>query len=235
MKIAWTALFTSSFSVLCGCSSHYTAEPHAGRMSSDADRQVDALTEALWQATMERYPTWATDIGDRRYDDRLEDISLEAQRAWSKQQKDFLKRLQELANEQLSPDRWVTAKVLSESLTNELALETCATDTWSVDQLSGYPLTIPRTASIQVIDSPAAAQNYLKRFGAFAHLMQQHVANLQRGLAAGFSALKVNVERVIEQLKAMLQESVERSPYAQAPERAKGLNGAQKLPLKPKS
>src|SRR6185503_19161968 len=43
---------------------------------------LDRLADAYWEAHLRRNPTYATALGDRRFDDRLEDNSSEANQAW---------------------------------------------------------------------------------------------------------------------------------------------------------
>jgi hypothetical protein len=44
-----------------------------------------AVVADQWEATMARYPTWATSLGDHRYDAELTDASQEAHDAWNRQ------------------------------------------------------------------------------------------------------------------------------------------------------
>ena len=50
--------------------------------TATAPPALDRLADAYWEAFLRRHPTFATAIGDRRFDDRLEDESPAARDAW---------------------------------------------------------------------------------------------------------------------------------------------------------
>ena len=45
---------------------------------SPASKQLHSLFDAEWEWTMRENPTWASSLGDLRYNDRWPDVSLEA-------------------------------------------------------------------------------------------------------------------------------------------------------------
>src|SRR5688572_14869588 len=65
-----------------------------------------AVLAEHWAATMERFPEWATALGDHRYDDRLFDPSEEALLAWSRRQQRWMLQLSAIPDDMLgSQDR----------------------------------------------------------------------------------------------------------------------------------
>ena len=46
-----------------------------------SDPVLAALLQEHWDATLRRWPTWATQLGDHRFDDKLEESGPDAWRA----------------------------------------------------------------------------------------------------------------------------------------------------------
>ena len=58
-----------------------SSAPALAQADSDTSR-LQRLADRYWDATMERHPTRATDIGDYRFNDRLEDVSEAGRERW---------------------------------------------------------------------------------------------------------------------------------------------------------
>ncbi len=67
--------------------------PAVGQENPD----LRALAERYWDATMERYPTRATALGDHRFNDRLEDVSEAGRRKWEATLGELLRDVRGLA------------------------------------------------------------------------------------------------------------------------------------------
>ena len=194
---------------------------------------IDRIADDLWQATLRRFPRDASFMGDRRYDDALVDMSPGAVAAWQDTLATTLARVNSLDAAALTGERRVTAAVLRTSLEARLARHrACLGETWDIDQLAGYQVSLPELGRMQRVDSAAAAAAYVERLSKVDFLLRQHVDNLKAGVAAGRTAPKIVVERVIGQLKGMLAVPVADSPYLNAVTAATGLDDAAKEKLR---
>jgi uncharacterized protein (DUF885 family) len=86
-----------------------------------------------------------------------------------------------------------------------------------VDQLNGPQLTLAELPSGHPITSPEHAWSLVARYRAMGPALEQYVSNLRQGLARGLVAPRINVERVIRQLEAMLQVPATQSPWMVLP------------------
>ena len=64
-------------------------------MTTATPTALDQLSADYWAAWLERHPVFATAIGDRRFDDRLDDDSPAGQAAWRTELDGFEGRLRE--------------------------------------------------------------------------------------------------------------------------------------------
>ncbi|MDP6944141.1 MAG: DUF885 domain-containing protein, partial [Myxococcota bacterium] len=188
-------------------------EATAPETDPEARRLLD-LADAWWEHLMVTSPTWATYLGDRRFDDRLEDISTEAREAHLEVARRVLDQLHTIDREALRRARdAVTWDVLNAVLRRTLAQEVCRGEQWSVDQLYGLQVRLPGLANSHTIRDTRDVETLASRYGAAATLVDQHIANLEAGLAAGRVAFHVAVSRVIGQIENLVKTPKTSSPF----------------------
>ena len=62
--------------------------------SVEANRKaLNDLFDEYWQANLERSPEFASALGDKRYNDRIDDYSVKAENAWLEREENFMMRL----------------------------------------------------------------------------------------------------------------------------------------------
>jgi uncharacterized protein (DUF885 family) len=93
---------------------------------------LDRLADDYWNAWLERHPTFATQLGDRRFDDRLEDQSTDARDAWRRALDSFERRLG--ASDDGDP---VTRATLREALNADRAFLDADLGAFNVDPMDG--------------------------------------------------------------------------------------------------
>lgn len=204
------------------CAACHTAT-RADQARTAARHEIDRLTREYWDAYLAQHPTRATYIGDRRFDAELADLSEPAHRRWIEQLRVIADAIAEIDPASLYGQTYLTAAVLSDAIAVTLGSEVCARETWDVNQLDGLQVSLPRLGTYQPIDSPRAAADYVSRLSRIGAHVEQHIDNLERGLASGRTAPVVIVNRVVGQLEALLARDLMASPFVLAVEQATGL------------
>jgi uncharacterized protein (DUF885 family) len=161
------------------------------------------LAGEYWQGSLEAWPTAATSLGDKRYDDRLTDISPAGREKERRRVEGLLTRARAIPDAGLSTQDRLTRTALMTELENELAQTACAFEEWVVDPLGGPQVTLNSLPDYTAIETPKDAANFVKRMRAFGRYFDDHIANLESGLREGKTATRSAVEKTVAQLEQL--------------------------------
>lgn len=192
------------------------AQPAPPRTRADSiARQVNALADELMAVGLKRTPELGTFYGlPNAEHGRMSDNSLATQRRYEAEDDAFRARILALDPELVrGRPEYITIRFLRESVESGLESRVCKGELWNVNQLSGWQIQLPQLASVQPVGTPELRQAALSRFRETTRFVDNEIAALREGLAQGYSAPKGNVRRVIEELDAMLTDSVRQSPF----------------------
>jgi uncharacterized protein (DUF885 family) len=172
-------------------------------------KELTRLCDEYWEGHLAANPTWATSLGDKRYDDRLDDNSPEGVAADTRRLESVRALAAAIDAEALSPEDRLTRTALLSAVDEQLARISCGFDTWVVDPLGGPQVWFMNLADYTRIDTPKDASNYVTRVKAMGRYLDNHIANLRAGLSEGKTATVDAVKKSIEQLDRLGQSAVE--------------------------
>ncbi len=159
-----------------------------------------ALSDQFWEGFLAAYPTWATVIGDRRFDDRLEEVSPAAVETRIRWLDGVASDAAAIPADGLSSMERVTRQMLiDESAGNAIALRTRMHE-WTVDPLGGPTVSLLDLADYQTIQTPADGAALVERWRGIGRYLDQMGANLRESAADGYVAVNKPVERVLDVL-----------------------------------
>jgi len=173
---------------------------------------LSGVAKDFWERTLEELPVTATSLGDRRYDHLLSVNTPEARACkvlWREELLPFVKGIPEA--DLAEPDRITRAALLME-LETDLDMIRCRLDEWIVDPLGGPQVSFLNIEQFQPIRTPEEGRAMVARWRAMGPWVDQHVANLRRGLAAGTVAVRDAVAKVIEELEDLAAKSTDEWP-----------------------
>lgn len=177
---------------------------------------LDRLCNDYWESNMREYPTWATDIGDHRYDDRLTDNSPAGRERRLNAAKEFLARLNAVPSDALAEKDSVTCDILKRNLEFEIEGQSYATYEFDVDQLGGPQVWIFELMNNQPLKTEAEFRKYIARLKQYPQSMKNHITDLRAGMAKGRTAFKKAVERTIGQVEKQINTPTEQNPIMDA-------------------
>jgi uncharacterized protein (DUF885 family) len=159
---------------------------------------LDQLAADYWEGWLRQHPTFATAIGDRRFDDRLEDNSPAGRDAWRSQLDAFERRLAEI------DDDSVTAAALRESMVADRGHLDADLESFNVDPMDGPQIDLLNIPLYQPIRSAEEADALLARWRDMARFLDQAGENLRRGAAEGRIGVRMLVTKVVDELDELL-------------------------------
>jgi uncharacterized protein (DUF885 family) len=192
-------------------SSQSQTSPLAGAaVAGVADAGLRQVIADHWEHVMRWTPTWATTLGDHRYDDRLARRDAASIAAAQAEHDAILARVAALDPARLGEVDRVTALLLRGKLETEHAMYACRFHEWNVDSASASELgALSYLVEMHTVKSPHDAANLVARMGQGARQIDDAIANLKIGLAGGRVASAEKLRRAIDQLDKELAKPVE--------------------------
>jgi uncharacterized protein (DUF885 family) len=187
--------------------------PSPAGVSGEA-AQVRRIADDYVAARIARFPGTEAALGSGPAPDRWNDNTPAFQAAWDAQQDAFLARLRAVdANALFGTPEWLVHGMLREGLEGAAAQRVCRFQLWGgVDQIFGWHLDISQEATVARAATADDRTRTLARWRDLPRFVQVETDNLRAGLAAGYTAPRENVLRVIEQVQGMIPDSIEASP-----------------------
>jgi uncharacterized protein (DUF885 family) len=178
------------------------------------------LFDEYWEWVMREYPTYATFLGDHRYDDRLTDSSPEAVARRKAFFPAFLRRLDQVDGKRLSAGDRTSLEVLKFRIERRIAVDKLFgsapfsdLDSWApVTQMDGIHHDLPVLVRATRFTSVKDYENYIKRLEAVPVVIRQLIERMQIALAGGWVLPKIAIARVPQQLEAQTDPDPEKSP-----------------------
>ena len=170
----------------------------------DQAHTLARLAKEYWDERMYNEPLFATALGDRRFDDRLPDISPEGRRAVVRQYEEVTRRCKSIDERSLDGQDRITRAALLVDAGSVADYYSCNLDDWVVDPLQGMQVELMNVESYQPVRTVEEGRAMVKRWEAIPRYVGQHIANLQTGVAERRVAVRAAVEKVLEELDDML-------------------------------
>ena len=181
--------------VLAGCTE---PAPSQSAIEQLADEYLDALMES--DTLMGTYYS----IEGARHD-RLPDNSLAGIAAWQAREDAWLAELERIgAPAEIGSRDWVTHGLLKEQLEGAIATRICRDELWGASTTTSWHTWLPFVFDIQPLETPELRVQALSRLAAMPTYIDNEIANLREGLRLNYSAPRVTVEAVPDQVRSLI-------------------------------
>jgi len=176
------------------------------------------LADRFWSWFLERQPLFATVYGVEHLDDQLYDPSAAARATEKRALEEFQAEVGRLQGAgELEAEDAITVDMIGVVTRIHLRLlEHAVHHIESIDQMYG-PQALPGELSrYQRVDTPERVERLLRRLAAYPAHLAAHRANLDEGVAAGRTAARTLLVRVIEQTRRMHDTPTDQAPLLAA-------------------
>jgi uncharacterized protein (DUF885 family) len=181
---------------------------------NSSKQQLDRLIADEWEYELRSSPEMATFQGDHRYDDLVTDYSLEALRARTRAQKDFLERARAIQGSGLAEADRLNLQLLSRSLSEQI--EEAPLEPWAmmVSQFGGPHVEYAELAQNTIFRNTEDYVHYIARLKKLPHALDQITAVLRYGMNKKLMPPAYLLPEVARQAATIAEGHGEASPFA---------------------
>ena len=170
-----------------------------------ASGELRSLADRFWEGYLAAYPTWATVIGDRRFDDRLEDVSQDAIAGRIRWLDGIADAADALDPEAIDPIERVTRQMLVDEARGQADALRTGMHEWTVDPLGGPTVSLLDLVDYQPIRTPGDGRALVARWRDIGRYLDQVRAGLREAADDGRTAVVTPVQRQLEVLESLDQ------------------------------
>jgi len=179
---------------------------------NDKNMELKNLLTNYWEYILEQMPTFATYIGDHRYNSRLEDLSEAAINKQAEHFKGLLDEAEKIDETILIDDDKLNLHMIKKSISNQIRMHKFKTHYIPLDQMQGPHLDFPQIIEFHPFRNEDDVKDYISRLNAFPAQIDQVIELLQKGTENKMVAYKKVIENTITQVETFSKFTPEQSP-----------------------
>lgn len=184
----------------------------AGPAKADATSDFDTLLADFWESRMVNFPTFASSLGDRRFNDQWTDQSINAIDDRQAERREFLRRLYVIDSKALSEGNQLNYELFRRNLQSDV----------DSHQFKGYLIPFSHRGGVQTLNQTASRlrfttvqdyEDWLLRMSKVDAVVEQTIARAERGRKEGLIAPAILMQRIPAQIATQLVEVGIESPF----------------------
>lgn len=178
----------------------------------ESNAALQKLFDDEWEYGLRESPTFASHLGDKRYNDRWPDVSPEAIARRQAHQRELLERLQQFAPGQLSPSDRLNHRLFRWQAELDVEGQPFGWHLVPINQREGIQDEGSLGDSLS-FDAVKDYEDWLLRIERFPVYMDQTIGLLREGLKRGILQPQIVVNRVPQQIRRQIVEDPEQSLF----------------------
>ena len=185
---------------------------HAQEKSLDPAKELHELFASEWDYQMEQHPAWASRLGDRRWNDRWADLSLDAIEKRHRHKLEVLTRLRVMNREAFSSGDQLNYDLFLKDYQDEVEGYRYGWYLIPLNQRGGIQ-TIDELADVLRFESLKDFEDWLARLRAFPTYMDQTIALMREGIKTRMILPKIVLDRIPTQIDHQIVSDPKASPF----------------------
>jgi uncharacterized protein (DUF885 family) len=178
------------------------------------DDTLRALADEYWESVLEASPGTATLLGDHRFDDRIEDLSADADARRRAGWASMLELLASVDRAPLDADDRVTQGELDGQLRDAIAAVDQRLVELQSDQMTGFHIDLLQSVPVMSAPNAQSARMLVERFRQVPTALDQAGRRFLDGAAAGRTPAAVCVSRSVNMIDGYLSTPLDQDVFA---------------------
>ena len=190
-------------------------QPAPAAASVEASRKaLNAVFNDYWEDRLKHDPEFASSIGDKRYNDQIDDYSVKAYNDTLEREQNLLMRLADIDVNGLTDQEKISRDLLLRQFTEDQ--EAAAFKEWEmpIDQRSGFYLDYPQLAAQLTFTEVKDYDDWIARLHAIPHAFEQVSANMAIGMEDHRVPPKFLLQKALDEVNTLAHQKPEDSPLA---------------------
>lgn len=187
------------------------AAAEAPKLKGEAAR-LNALFDSEWEYDMQNSPTAASYMGDRRFNDRWPDLSIQAIEERQRHKQDVLVKLKAIERSKLPAAEQLNYDLYRLQLEVDLEGFRFGEHFIPLNQRGGIQ-TEDELGDALRFETVKDYEDWIKRLTTFSRMMDQTIVLMQEGMKRGLVQPKITMQRVPGQIEKQLVKAPEQSPF----------------------
>jgi len=186
--------------------------------AADLETRRKALNDLLaeqWEYNMRTSPIYASILGDKRYNDKVDDFSQKAIDDGLADAKKFLDRFEAIDTTGFPEQEILNKKLMMRDL--KMTLESARFKPWEmpVSQFGGVHVHTQQLVIVLSSHTVKDYDDYIARLKQMPRYFDENMIQMRKGMAEGLMPARILLEKVVTQSNGLATQTPEQSPFAQ--------------------
>ena len=188
------------------------SDPRASTTARIAD--LHRLLSEHWEYTMRQYPEYASVLGDRRYNDRLQDYSQAAIERDLEQSRGFLRRFEGVDTTGFPEQERLNRDLMVRDLRE--AIDAARFKEWEmpVTQFGGLHIDLPQLVTSLSFQTVKDYEDYVARLAQVPRVFREITVQMRKGMATGLMPPRILLVQAASQTANLARQEAEEMPFA---------------------